>query len=198
MLTTYIDTTELARAIVAYQAITGKAMGDVVQKQARKLAFSLSKRLRKLSPAKGSIRAERLAAMESGDGIRIRESVRRRVKARKNRHRALVRRELSTRESGRGFLGYSVVTQAVIKHAVRRGRSRAPLSMGRFSQQRKADAEVVLSWGTNLSKLSGQAAEGINEAAGQQALAGAVSEVVLDIRRYTNRKLAAAFASARL
>ena len=66
---------KLRESLVLYGKLTKLSEGEIVVKQAGKLAWNIYNGLRKLRPVKGSIRAERIAAMAAGGGIKIRASV---------------------------------------------------------------------------------------------------------------------------
>lgn len=189
-----VDTREFAWAMAAYQRATGKTMADVVRRQGRNLGFALSRQLRRLSPERGSIRAERLAALAAGGGIRISDTVRKKVRTKRNRQSALVRRELSSRESGRGFLGFAArFTQEIVSSLTRRSRAGAPLGKGEFAGGSDRDSALVLSWGPGVGPLSARAAEGLDTDQAGSAIQRALAEVSADIRAYTERRLAAAY-----
>lgn len=118
-----------------YAEASRKTPEEVLTKQGGKLAWSLRRELRDTTPPKGEIRAERLAALAGGEGVRIRPSIRRQVmervgarseisshnvvftrrgvrsvmrKGRRlNLQALMVSRELASRESARGFLSIS-------------------------------------------------------------------------------------------
>ena len=101
----------LNRNLAEYAKHTSKSIQDAVAKQGSKLAFELSARLQAEKPGKGSIRAERLAALQSGGGVKVRDSIRQKVTSGKRRGKLnlqarRVRAELNLRERGRGFLAY--------------------------------------------------------------------------------------------
>lgn len=126
----------LNQAISRYQQLSGKTPEETMRKQGGKFALVLSQKLQTLKPEKGAIRAERMAALQSGWGVKVRESVREQVMAkygarqeidsratvfgkrgvrsvmrkggrRLNLQALMVQRELNLRESGRGFTAFS-------------------------------------------------------------------------------------------
>lgn len=133
------------RALSDYVQLSRQSTQEAVKKQGAKFAFDLSTRLKAFSPGKGSIRAERLAALRAGEGIKISESAWKRVnstqgivqdiKTRKygfrrgkkvygtrrtrgkrlNIRALLVKAELGLRESGRGFLPYASRVRSLIQ-----------------------------------------------------------------------------------
>ena len=122
----------LNAALRAYIRVGKKLPEEALAKQAGKLGFALSQQLRQIAPAKGSLRAEGLALLKEGRGVRVRPSVRRQVFEKQhvrfdlNRRREVfgskgntfvrkkgkrlnlqalaVEAELNVRERGRGFL----------------------------------------------------------------------------------------------
>jgi len=118
---------------------------DVVLKQGAKLGFAWAKRLEAYMPGKGTIRAERLAALNAGGGVKVREQVLRRVaakvglrsrlsdrksvfgkkgvqsrlvKGKRLNFRALaVRAELNLRESGVGYTRHASRVRALSQFA---------------------------------------------------------------------------------
>lgn len=124
---------QLNATLVRYAAISKLTPAEVLAKQGTKLGRFLRGNLAKLKPEKGSIRASRIAAMNAGGGVKVRQSARDFARKRtvatasnvRTREDALfmertkkgnikrngrsywqiaVARELSIRESGRGHL----------------------------------------------------------------------------------------------
>lgn len=132
-------------ALGQYVRLTKLSTQEAVAKKSADFAFRLSRELATFKPGKGAIRAERLAALKSGQGIRIRPAVydqiyktkgivqdiktkrfgfatRKRIRGSKmsggkrlNVQALAVRREIALRESGRGFLSYSAKLKSVIQ-----------------------------------------------------------------------------------
>ena len=69
------DLDRLSEAMRKYGKLSGKTEAEVVEKQSGKLAWNIYQGLRTIMPAKGSIRAERLASLKAGGGIYVRQSV---------------------------------------------------------------------------------------------------------------------------
>lgn len=107
-------------------------MSEAIVRQGVKLTWALRDRFIKSRPAKGAIRAERIAALAQGEGIAVRPSVRQAVMQRKgaysdiatkrvvfgkagkgedrkgrNLQALAVVRELGLRERGRGFMAFA-------------------------------------------------------------------------------------------
>lgn len=67
---------ELVKSIQTYSKVNTKLTGvEALQKQIGKLSYALSQELRGITPPKGSIRAAGMAALKSGKGIKVRQSV---------------------------------------------------------------------------------------------------------------------------
>lgn len=127
---------EFNEALEAYGRHARLTAAEVIARKGSDLGFRLHKKLRELSPEKGAIRTERLAALASGGGVKVRPVAIAYAKSKtmatatriKDRQGALfreigrtgklkrnglafwqlaVKRELNIRESGRGYLGYS-------------------------------------------------------------------------------------------
>lgn len=65
----------MAATLRAYAEASGKTEQEIVSKKGRDLAFKVYTGLRKLAPAKGSIRDTQLAALKSGRGVHVRPAV---------------------------------------------------------------------------------------------------------------------------
>lgn len=130
-----LELDQLNDAIRQYIRLSGKSAQEALKKQAAKLGYALKQELRGISPAKGSIRSEALARLESGGGIKVRPSVLRKIYqqygarsllstqqvifgkrgktttvrngSRLNLWALAVKAEIGLRESARGFLGIS-------------------------------------------------------------------------------------------
>lgn len=132
------------RALSDYLAVTRLSTQEATKKKAGDFSFRLAARLKQFMPAKGSIRKERLGALKSGSGVRVRPSVLRQVYSklgvlsdiktkklgvrRRGKFTQTVRsggkrlsiqaiaikRELNLRESGRGFLSFSTKVKSII------------------------------------------------------------------------------------
>lgn len=135
-----------------YVRLSRKTAEDAVLKQGIKLGFELSRRMAAFKPGKGAIRAERLAALKGGQGVRVRPSVlaklyaqrsvrvrlsdratvfgargQRSVKSkgkRLNLQALAVRAELNMRERGRGFVQQASSFKEVRDLRVRDGSGR--------------------------------------------------------------------------
>jgi hypothetical protein len=61
-------------ALADYVSVTRLSTQEAVAKKSADFAFRLSTKMKSFSPGKGVIRAERLAALKSGEGVKIRPS----------------------------------------------------------------------------------------------------------------------------
>lgn len=153
------STVELGKALDQYIQASRKSPAEALAKQGNKLTFEISKRLKRSTPAKGSIRVERLQAMESGEGLKIRDSVLEKLAAKKGARsdlktraivygkrgsktfrskgksltfRALaVKAELNLRERSRGFTSYIPQVRGVNRLAES---PRTIFNRGRYNQ----------------------------------------------------------------
>lgn len=127
---------EFNEALEAYGRHAKLTAAEVIARKGSDLGFRLWRKFRELTPEKGSIRTERLAALASGGGVKVRpvalDYAKKKTMATattiKGRKDALfreigrtgklkrnglsfwqlaVKRELNIRESGRGYLGFS-------------------------------------------------------------------------------------------
>ncbi len=66
---------ELSEAIRLYKSLSQKGEAEVIAKQVGKLAWNLWQEMKRIAPAKGAVRAERLIALKAGFGVRVRDAV---------------------------------------------------------------------------------------------------------------------------
>jgi hypothetical protein len=140
-------------AFLRYMEVTSRTPAEAVLKQSQEFAYALRRRLQTLAPLKGAVRAQRLAALASGGGLRIRPAVRdfvkknttatlsdiatrregsfmettKRGRLKKNGRswwQLAVDKELGMRERGRGFVAYSSRFSGMSKMAAGRGKQR--------------------------------------------------------------------------
>ncbi len=211
------NTDAINRALGLYQLYSRKTPAEVIEKQGGKLGYILSQRLRGIMPAKGSIRSERLAALRSGGGVRVRESVLRKIaqkyQARTNlatrsvvfgkrgvgtvsrkggrrlNLRALaVQAELNVRERGRGFLSTSARWPRQLSGSdIVRSRFGPILEQSRITMTAD-EAQATFTWGA-AGQLSREAAEGLQTPPGQRAIAASFNDLRRDILVYVQRKM---------
>lgn len=158
-----INLTRLNRILPIYQEVARKAPSEAIAKQGSKIGFEISKRLRVFAPPAGKVRAEREAALASGEGLRIRPSVLEWAKEKtvatasdiKSRKAILYRekgktgkvkknarsfwqlargREISLRERGRGYSGYVARVRRLETLGEKSGGTARLLHRGRHQQ----------------------------------------------------------------
>lgn len=197
-----VEIDELTAAIKRYQAVGRLTLDETMKKQGGKFAFNLMLGLRKLTPAKGSITSERLDALRHGGGIRVRKSVRDSIVKKyagadksKGRGRNLslwqlmVKRELSTREQGRGFLSLSARYPKVLTQLdAARSKFGPELSQERITTT-GADSSLAFSWDESRGKLEGEAASALQKARASAVVAAALRDSAADILLYVDRKV---------
>ncbi len=191
-----------------YGELSGKSEADVIRKQAGKLGYAIKQGLADLKPQKGQIRAERLAALASGEGIYVRpaayESVAQKYgKAAQfgkrftsverkgstlNFQALAVQKEINLRESGRGFMAYSAQRARSfdeLAHLEIESRYGEVLSI--FDVDLRPEAEhkfVRFDWQTGSPAL-----EGLNKDQQMAVINNAIGEVAADIQVYIDKHL---------
>jgi len=199
-----------------YIDLSGKTPTEAIQKQAGKFAFTLSRRLRSLAPAKRSVRAERTAALARGEGIKVRAAARAFAQKKtiatasdirtrqasqfreKTKSGALktkgrswwevaVAREISIRESSRGFLAIGARYPRTLR--IREAAlSRFGIQISTAAVKSSPDgAAAAFDWNQSTSELSGSAARGMNKR-GSHLIALSLDDVSDDIALYVTRK----------
>lgn len=210
-------------ALTRYAAISSKGVAEAIAKKGADFGFRLAKNLRELAPEKGSVRAERLAAIKAGGGIKIRDKIRERTMTRYgvsqtldtrklrmgkklsatkrvggkllNLQALMVRAELNTRESGRGFSSYGSRFKSLSQQlaADRWGEKRVQI-LDRYNRfvsacgfrNRPEETSLLFSWGGNES--SNKLAKSLQKPRQQRAIADALDATRDDIMVYLNRK----------
>ncbi len=219
---------EFNSALTRYAALSSKGAAEAVAKKGADFGFRLSRKLLALAPSKGSVRESRLAILASGGGLKIRDKIRQRVYSklgvsqtaegrklrmggkrlsaskliggkRLNLQALLVRAELNTRESGRGFSALSARYKSLSQQlaADRFGEQRRKI-LDRYNRlvsqvgfKRDADsASLTFQWGGNES--SGKLAASLQKPRQQAAIADALNEARADMMEYIIRKQAQA------
>lgn len=179
---------------------------------------------RGLMPAKGAVRAERLEAFKAGEGIRVGRAAREfatsktmasatNIRTRKGANffektksgkfkkngrgwwQIAVDRELTLRESGRGFLAHSQrfsfydSGERVAIKRIQRNLSRYGPNLGEFSiSATTASGTASFKWG-GFSELSNEAVKAMGRTKGQAAIARAISATTENMIPYIERKL---------
>jgi hypothetical protein len=210
---------QLNASLNEYIKLSGRTVDEALRKQAAKLGFNLRKELRGIAPAKGSIRAQAEALLKSGRGIKVRESVLRKVFAKRGARSIIgsgrvvfgkkgagstraglnlwalaVQAEINLRESARGFLGVSAtyrgLSSSLEQEAKAFSRAGPVLSTVDFKELSSgAGGSVEFLWGPAASTLSGEAAAGLTKAKGDAAINRALTNTLEDIEVYITRKL---------
>jgi|GEM_PF-4028855 len=190
---------------------------EALAKQGHKLAFALRARLSTLKPAKGSTRADRLAAIKAGGGIRVRpgafqfakkrsmatasnistrrESIFMERTAKGNVKRngrsfwqIAVDRELSIRESGRGYLSLAGrmkwVDKLIIDGRTYRVTDRINREVGRAGMKVNQDGATL-----SLDYSNPAIVEGLERPQGRKAISHSLADARADMLVYINRKL---------
>jgi len=225
---------DLTQSIERYSKVNKKLTeGEAVMKQVGKLSFALSRELKGISPAKGSLRTAGLTGLSSGKGIKVRQSVKdwalrkhgnllgarsnltgkrrgqllnaNRIKKGKkpmNLQALAVRRELSVRESARGFLSVSARYPGVAN--ISKGLATATRSEGWYKNAlsqagityEQNGTVLRFQWNPGISSQSGEAAEGLSTPKGHQAIIRAIKATKADIEVYIARKQSEAIRKA--
>jgi hypothetical protein len=207
------ETESLERSLREYVKLAGKTIEETLEKQGAKFASMLSAELRGIAPKKGGIRSARTKALEVGTGLRIRERVVRkvylkygvstRVKDRRlgigkkasvttgkglNLQNLLVKAELSTRESGIGFLSVSSRYPRVIRPGTTSAKSKFGPSLSQANLKLSGpDGSLTFTWGDS-GELSQSAARGLSREQAEKKIATALSKTTEDILVYIARK----------
>jgi hypothetical protein len=208
----------LNRALVLYRDLTNKTPEDILLKQGGKLGYAVAQQLRNLSPTKGFIRAERIQALKSGQGIHVRQSVRRRIQQKYGVRIDIKSRELVfgnskagrksvVRKGGRRLNLWALTVQAEINL---RESGRGFLARSSKYPKLLSDYQVAQSiygpilsdaglnsnkdtltfeWDPARSELASSAAKGLSKAQGQAAIARGIADVRDDIKQYLSDKL---------
>ena len=224
------DVGQLAAKMAQYQAASRKSIPDVLRKQGGNLAIFLSSanrpgELKEIAPKKGVIRAQNLARLQSGGGIKISQKARRivyqdrgiaqDVSTRRfvstgrrgaaykrgpisvNVQRLLVQNEISLRSRASGFLAYGASARGVRR--IQPGQTlRTTNRVGRFL----ADANMVN--GQNAASISlyeNAAADlirGLSIPKARDAIHRAIAATIQDMDVYINRKQSEALKGAGL
>lgn len=193
----------LKAACVKYGELSDKSESEVIAKQSAKLAWNIYRGLKVLAPQKGSIRAERLEAMAQGEGIKIRKSVLDSIQEKygtkgsrgMSSYQLAVKKELSLRESARGFLAFSdprpTSQSPEVASAVRSVRSRYGFELSQFALNVSAFASsksASLDWDGSKGDYE-SAVAGLTQPRQQAVLAEAILATTRDINEYILRKI---------
>lgn len=209
---------ELGQACRLYGELTGKTPEEVLLKQGGKLAFALNRRLRSITPGKGSIRAERLQALDAGEGIRVRKTARKYADAKtigtavnvqtfapaalrektrsgklksggRNWWQIAVAREIAIREGGRAFLSVTArYPRTLRKQQVALSRFGPTLSAAGLTATANNET-LQFEWDGSRNELQASAATGLSKNKGRASIALAIRDTIADINIYNQRKL---------
>ena len=219
---------EFNATLAEYARLSSKGAAEAVARKGADFGWRLSRKLLTLAPKKGQVRAERLAALQAGGGVRVRQaaldyatkkttSTATNIRTRKASNyrektksgrvktgartfwELAVTRELTLRESGRGFSALSARYKSLSQQ----------LAADRFGEQRKQildrynrflsavgfkrasnDTSLTFRWGGN--KSSGELAVSLQKPRQQRAIADALTEARADMLVYIARKQAQA------
>lgn len=217
--------TRFSNAINEYIRLAKATPRDAIAKQGGKFAYALAQGLRGIAPGKGSIRAQLLARLKAGQGVRVSNRVREKLYAkvgartrledhvqvfgkgegrtrrgRRNLQALAVEAEISRRESGRGFLSLSGRYPRVLKRRYDYAFSkyRISLSEAALVDEVEKGTAVTFRWDAAITRLSGEAAQGMARPKARQIAATALRDTVDDMQVYITRKLEEHRAKARL
>lgn len=203
---------QFTATLARYAKVSKLTPQEVLAKQGYKFGFDLRAQLAKLKPAKGSVRESRLAAIKAGGGIKVREGAREfarkktiatasdlrtkkdalfmeRTKAgnvkRNGRSfwQIAIDRELSIRESGRGYLSLAgrmrYSDKAIIAGSTYRIVDRITREVGRAGMKISQDGATLVFDYSNPNIV-----EGLNRQAAQVAVDLALKDTIADILKY--------------
>lgn len=216
--TVEVKTAQLNAAMAQYATLARLTPPEALAKQGAKLAFYLRGRLRSLAPEKGRTRAERLAAMQAGEGVKVRpgalEYARKKTVATatdvRTRRDALymektrsgnvkrggrsfwqiaVDREIGIRESGRGYLSLAGRMRWVQSALISGSTSRV------VDRVNREIGRAGLTIAPNSAALTfdysnPHIVEGLERPRGKAEVAGALESTRADIMVYVARKMA--------
>lgn len=208
---------DLNAKLQKYQELSGKMWDTVLKKQGAKLGYALNQQLRGIAPARGQVRAEALARLKAGGGIKIRERVNRaiilkygarsviatrkvifgkkgvgsvlRKGKRLNLQALMAQREINTRESGRGFLGVSARYPRELAKTNSALSKYGPVLSRAGVSVVGTEGEARFVWDSGDGELATSAASGLEKGKGQAAIARALRDTADDIQVYITRKL---------
>jgi len=204
--------------LAQYQVLSRKSWPEVLAKQGGKLGFSLAQHLRGLAPAKGKVRAEALARLKAGGGLHIRPSVERaitfkygarsrlsdrkvifgsagvttiRKRGRRLNLRALMaEREISVRESGRGFVSVSARYPQTLRKVDKAKSRYGPALSEAGVTANDEGGQAKFTWDPSEGALAASATAGMSRPRARAVIALAMRDVSDDIGVYLSRKQA--------
>ena len=200
-----------------YSELSQKGEAETIRKQAATLGYNLKAGLKALAPAKGEVRAERLAALQSGGGVHVRPGVYELIRNQygsnvasieqhfkgpnnelagtrfvanrtMNLQSLAVQKEINLRESGRGFMAWSVPnTRSLVELEHRTDASRYGDVLSTFDLDVRPDAQhkrAEFMWDASSPAVAGLSVE-------QQmaVIENAIRVTADDVLAYVDRKL---------
>jgi hypothetical protein len=182
MLTMQTDLTNLNRDLGLYAQLARKSLQEAVVKQGVKVTIGgpgfegWTQRLRRLAPARGEVRAERLAALEAGGGIKVRPSAYRSAQRRIGRRIGSFS-DLTNRRIMRRLKGGSVVAATAASGLNLQALAvRAELGMRERARGFSAVGAMMRSGGSSLAQMAGSFPTGTTGGARSQRFRGAVGQ----------------------
>lgn len=195
MITIEDNLADLNVALGEYLKHTSKSVDESMAKQGSKIAFEISKEMAAMKPGKGAIRAERLAALKAGEGVKVRKSIRnwkptrrKRADSSLNIQALRVRKELNLRERGRGFMAFaSRVNMGKVRRnakVLKKGKPMGQQLAEAGLRFEKDGASLRLVYGGSRSEFGGT----LNRPKFQRHINAALVAVTADILTYVDRK----------
>lgn len=183
-----------------YQAASGKAYSEVLEKQGKEFTTSLRRALLALKPAKGSIRAAAEARLRAGGGIKIRPSVVASV-ARKfgttgsvgrsgrrlNLEAIAAKREIGLRSRSAGYMAFATSVKlsgiAAAKRAERKGKYNQTLETADLRQNIDGQT-LTLTYGGYVDGRPLDVGVALQEPRMQAALNSAIDATISNAKAY--------------
>jgi len=182
MLTIKTDLQKLNRDLGLYAQLARKSLQEAVVKQGVKVTIGgpgfegWSQRLRRLAPAKGAVREERLAALEAGGGIKVRPSAYRSAQRRLGR-RVGVFSDLTSRKIMRRLKGGAVVAATAASGLNLQALAvRTELGMRERARGFSAVGAMMRSGGSSLAQMAAAFPAGVPSAARTSVFRGKVGQ----------------------
>jgi len=205
--------------LAKYQVLARKSWPEVIAKQGKKLAYSLSLHLLGMAPAKGAIRAELTERLRSGLGIRVRDTARRYAtkhsvatvtkiqtrtagifmektrtgkikRAGLNWWQLAVKREIGLRESGRGFLGRAFGYPSLIGRRKEKAVNRYATELSSYGLTINPDgATGTFTLDPAVNPQEANAAAGMSKPRARAIIALALRDTSDDMQIYIARKM---------
>jgi len=182
MLTIQTDLTNLNRDLGLYAQLARKSLQEAVIQKGVSVTIGgkgfegWTQRLRRLAPARGEIRAERLAALGTGGGIKVRPSAYRSAQNRLGR-RVNTFSDLTTRKIARRLKGGAVtVATSATGLNLQALAVRAELGMRERARGFSAFGAAMRSGGSSLAQMAASFPAGTTSGGGSRRWRGAVGQ----------------------